>query len=720
MKIINKFLNKLIILLFINVLFITVVIFLYGVFHVFASQKASEDDFKKLSADNNEKYKYEHFVTGGGFDIAFQLRPSDFHKKIIDDSLRHIIDDKYLIGDDCGFKEIFGNSLVRFFLKTSFTAVVKEIMSISFLYSAGENFISIIDPASKKSLPENYLAVVIFSFSSNDMARQLYEIRKDLFDALFYDAGGDSTAVTLETEEAGIIISYPAVKNKISGPAIFVDNAHLVFIYDSMYSEAVYIKTAKKIHDLINGVQTDKNSSGNSNLSASRDKTFKIADNKIFEAADFIFKAGERNFNDENGAAMDLIKDIFITGGLKDDLSTLNFNLKIKLNSENISLPEKKCFIKTDKIQPADLTNSYKTETVYEKEIMKKTITALRFLFSPLENSFSAADRLPQSVLLLMEFNFNFNSDFLSIIDVFVFRGIFLTVSGIDYVNDFLSWFAGGLFIALDKTDIDISALFMKRPLKFPEFVIGFKMKKNTTVKKDVKAGLSAEEFAGGFFVKLIDFISEDTETTIDINSFDTCGVKLMRAVFPAGDFFTGCEVVFGPAGDYYLAASSLKTFERYSASLKTIKTGNNNSNDIHINNISGGNICDNTSNKDYDKSYDNYKAAAGNFSRTLSSLLNYKNCVSGGMPGHFFCMYFNYDLIADQMIKYQKLEPIFKIAAAFPLAGYSLCAAIEPENIINFKCIFSINKKKLDVIVHNFNLTDFFNYLNELEKSDH
>jgi len=65
MKIINKFLNKLIIFIFISFLFIAALIFYYGVFPVSASQKASADNFKKLSSDNNEKYKYGHFVTCG-------------------------------------------------------------------------------------------------------------------------------------------------------------------------------------------------------------------------------------------------------------------------------------------------------------------------------------------------------------------------------------------------------------------------------------------------------------------------------------------------------------------------------------------------------------------------------------------------------------------------------------------------------------------------------
>jgi len=597
-------------------------------------------------------------------------------------------------------------------------------MAISILYSAGENFTSVIDPAGRKVLSESYSAVVIFSFASHEMARQLYETKKDSFDAFFYDAGGDSTAIILETKEAEIIISYPAVKNKISFPAVFVDNVHLVFIYNSIPSEAVYIKTAKKIHDLINGFQADKTLSGNLNSSSniSGDKTFKITDNKAFETADFIFKAGERNFNDKSCSLAGLIKNVFITGGLKDDLSTLNFNLKIELNSENITLPEKKGLIKNDKVRAEDLVYSYKAEIAHEKEIMKKTIAALRFLFRPLENSFFVADRLPQSVLLLMEFNFNFNSDFLSIIDVFVFRGIFLTISGIDYVNDFLSWFAGGLFIALDINDIDINILLMKGPLKIPEFAVGFKMKKITEVKKGAKAGLPAEESAAEFFVKFLDFISENTETTIDLNFFDTGGVKLMRAAFPAGDFFTGCEAIFGPAGDYYLAASSLKNFERYSACLKAVKTGNNASNNnIYSNNISGNtvdnNIYDNISNNGSNKIYDNSKATAGIFSGTLSSFLNYKSCAPD-MSGYFFSMYLNYDLIADQMIKYQKLEPFFKAAAGFPLTGCSLRAAIEPDGIISFQYIFSINKEKLDAIVRNFNLTDFFNFFNNLEKS--
>ena len=609
-------------------------------------------------------------------DICFQLIFSGEQKRMLNVISKRIIDDRFFVESVAELKEIFENSIIRFFLKTAFESILKDLSAVSFSYSAikndegnkgeksGKNNKSykhdknagnvavaggVKDSGGSKNNSAEYINSLIFTFDGPDAPAHIYETRADLFEMLNYNDKSSIEVKIIEEDKGGAKTAYAVINGKTCNLAIFTMNNHIAFFYSSRCEPKDFTiiseMTAASIKKFDSGEKCVKFSYDN-NL-----KDFKKDNN-------FLLNIDLTNLAIEDSAAAELVKSVFIGAKFDDDYSNISFDSYIEFRDagRNASGDNKGDFAAGSSL-----------------DVERKTLNALKLLFKPLKNASSAMDYLPADTSFLTEFNLNFNDEFLAITDVFVFRGLLLTAAGIDYKDDFLLWFDGGLFFATGGLNIDAEAVINEKPIEMPEIYIGLKLKKPVLANGggDTSEVSPSDKFAD----KIIELIS-DSFSPVEVDTVSDGLIRARRVELPALPYFTTGEIVFGIAGDYYLITSSKAAFEK----------------------IAG---------------------AAGKKSddavKKLSAVIDSKN-LNVPVNGRFFNFYLNYKALRVIFDKFIKFMPSFKTAAALPV-DYCLSAAFIVDNGgIESSALISLDKLMFYSIIEKIDINQIINYLEMLD----
>jgi len=467
---------------------------------------------------------------------------------------------------------------------------------------------------------------------------------------MFYYSDKSSIEVKIiEEEKDGAKMAYAVINGKTGNLAIFTMNNHIAFLYSSRCESEDFLilseTTAASIKKYDSGEKCFKFNYDN-NL-----KDFKKDNN-------FILNADLTNLTIEDTAAAELVKSVFIGAKFDDDYSNISFDSYIEFRDagRNASGDNKGAFALGSSL-----------------DVERKTLNALKLLFKPLKNASSAMDYLPADTTFLTEFNLNFNDEFLAITDVFVFRGLLLTAAGIDYKDDFLSWFDGGLFLAAGGLNIDAEAVINEKPIAMPELYIGLKLKSPVLANnKDDKSEVSpSDKFAD----KIIELIS-DSFSPLEVDTVSAGLIRARRVELPASPYFTTGEIVFGNAGDYYLITSSKAAFEKIAGAVGK------------------------------------KSESAG---KKLSAVIDSKN-LTVPLNGRFFNLYLNYKALRVIFDKFIKFMPSVKTAAVLPV-DYCLSAAfMADDGGIKSGALISLDKALFYSIIEKIDISRIVNYLEMLD----
>ena len=561
-------------------------------------------------------------------DISCQLNLSNAHKKLLNSMAAGLIGDPYLITSVPELKGIADNSLVKFFVKTAFESVLTDISLVSFSYSINGGKIE------DKKGGNDRSAILIFTFGSAETADKIFETKKDLLDMIYYEQGRTSEIKVVEDGRGrGDDVVYAEIEGKICGLALVKFDRHLVFLYRDMPSAEKFSAMSQKVSGLV-----FRYSKNEKNAKFDFDGVLRGFD----KADNLIFKADTGNFDIEETAAAELIKGFFIGAKLSDDLSALGvdscvqFSKKAGLKSagEKVGAPE---------------------------DINGKTMGALRLIFRPLKGAVSAADYLSEDISLLAEFNLNFNDEFLALTDIFVFRGILLTATGIDYKDDFLSWFDGNIFFALGgPSAFDMSAAAGGKKAEIPEAYAGIKSKNAALADKCIE--------------KLAQFIS-DYVTPLAVEEVNIGGIKARTAKVKGTPDYNDFEIAFGQAGDYYLIASSAAAFKKQAA-----------------------------------------RAENKSATKKLSATAHFA-AASGLAEGRFFNLYIDYRSVRAAFEKMIKARPEFELIVSLPLDFYSSGSAMAENGDINSRAILTLDKDRINLAASKFNAKNMARYFEMLDK---
>ena len=295
------------------------------------------------------------------------------------------------------------------------------------------------------------------------------------------------------------------------------------------------------------------------------------------------------------------------------------------------------------------------------ENINGKIMGALRLIFRPLKGAVSAADYLSEDISMLAEFNLNFNDEFLALTDIFVFRGILLTATGIDYKDDFLSWFDGNVFFALGGfSAFDMSAAAGGKKQEIPEAYAGLKSKNAALADKCIE--------------KLALFIS-DYVTPLAIEDFNIGGIKARTVKVKGTPDYNDFEIAFGQAGGYYLIASSVEAFKKQAA-----------------------------------------RGEGKPASKKLSATAHFAT-VSGLAEGRFFNLYVDYRAVRAAFEKTIKARPEFELIVSLPLDFYSSGSAMAENGDIDSRAILTLDKDRINLMTSKFNVKNLVMYFDMLDK---
>ena len=561
-------------------------------------------------------------------DISCQLNLSNAHKKLLNSMAAGLIGDPYLITSVPELKGIADNSLVKFFVKTAFESVLTDISLVSFSYSINGGKIE------DKKGGNDRSAILIFTFGSAETADKIFETKKDLLDMIYYEQGRTSEIKVVEDGRGrGDDVVYAEIEGKICGLALVKFDRHLVFLYRDMPSAEKFSAMSQKVSGLV-----FRYSKNEKNAKFDFDGVLRGFD----KADNLIFKADTGNFDIEETAAAELIKGFFIGAKLSDDLSALGVDSCVQFSKK------------------AGLKSAVEKAGAPE-DIKGKTMDALRLIFRPLKGAVSASDYLSEDISLLAEFNLNFNDEFLALTDIFVFRGILLTATGIDYKDDFLSWFDGNVFFALSgPSAFDMSAAAGGKKAEIPEAYAGIKSKNAALADKCIE--------------KLAQFIS-DYVTPLAVEEVNIGGIKARTAKVKGTPDYNDFEIAFGQAGDYYIIASSAAAFKKQAARAEN-------------------------------------KPAA----KKLSATAHFATA-SGLAEGRFFNLYIDYRSVRAAFEKMIKARPEFELIVSLPLDFYSSGSAMAENGDINSRAILTLDKDRINLAASKFNAKNMARYFEMLDK---
>lgn len=561
-------------------------------------------------------------------DISCQLNLSAEHKKLLNSMAAGLIGDPYLITAAPELKGIADNSLIRFFVKTAFESILNDISLVSLSYSVNGG------KKMDKNGVNDSAALLIFTFGGVETADKIFETKKDLLEMIYYEKDGTSEIKVVEDDRAsGYDVVYAEIDSKIRGLALVKFDRHLVLLHSGAPSPEKFSAMAQKASGLV--FRYCKNEK-----SAKFD--FDGALRGFDKGNNLIFNADPGNFDIEETAAAELIKGIFIGAKLNGDLSALGVDSLVQF--------DKKAGLKSS-VGKADAP----------EDIDGKIISALRLIFRPLKGAVSAADHLSEDISMLVEFNLNFNDEFLALTDIFVFRGILLTATGIDYKDDFLSWFDGNLFFALGgPSAFELIAAAGGKKSEIPEAYAGFKSKNAALADKCIE--------------KLVRFIS-DYLTPLAVEEAGIAGIKAKTAKVKGTPDFNDFEIAFGQAGDYYIIASSVEAFKKQAALAKS-------------------------------------KTAA----KRLSAAAHFANA-SGLGESRFFNLYIDYRAVRAAFEKMIKARPEFELLVSLPLDFYSSGAAMAENGDIVARAFFTLDKDRINITASKFNVKNMARYFDMFDK---
>ncbi|HBC74089.1 MAG: hypothetical protein A2008_07270 [Candidatus Wallbacteria bacterium GWC2_49_35] len=561
-------------------------------------------------------------------DISCQLNLSNAHKKLLNAMAAGLIGDPYLITAAPELKGIADNSLIRFFVKTAFESILTDISLVSFSYSVNGG-----NKEDKNGL-NDASALLVFTFGGVETADKIFETKKDLLEMIYFEQGRTSEIKVIEDDRSsGYDVSYAEIEGKICGLALVKFDRHLVLLYRGVPSPEKFSAMAQKASALV--FRYSKN-----------EKSAKFDFDKMLRGFDkannLIFNVDLGNFDIEETSAAELIKGFFIGAKLKDDLSSLGVDSCVQFN--------KKAGLK-----------SAGGKAGAPENINVKTMGALRLIFRPLKGAVSAADYLSEDISLLAEFNLNFNDEFLALTDIFVFRGILLTATGIDYKDDFLSWFDGNVFFALGGfSAFDMSAAAGGKKQEIPEAYVGLKSKNAALADKCIE--------------KLALFIS-DYVTPLAIEDFNIGGIKARTVKVKGTPDYNDFEIAFGQAGGYYLIASSVEAFKKQAA-----------------------------------------RGEGKPASKKLSATAHFATA-SGLAEGRFFNLYVDYRAVRAAFEKTIKARPEFELIVSLPLDFYSSGSAMAENGDIDSRAILTLDKDRINLMTSKFNVKNLVMYFDMLDK---
>lgn len=542
--------------------------------------------------------------------ISFQIRLSAAHKKLLNDIAAKLLKDPDLIKSVPEFKSVLESAMVEFFFKTAFEAVLKDLSLISFSYS------------SEGVDREKYSSKLIFTFDNPETPLKIYSTNKDIFDIIY---SGSCEIKVAEENPSGFKIATATLGGKAADTAIMTKGSHIAVLFSGAPSSEKHIELAKTADNLISRYDKKEKSARYDYESSLKD---------FSENGNFFFNAEFKKLSPEDTAAAELFEEIFIGAKLEDDFSALDINSFLrhaKAASANNSSPARKAF-----------------------EAALSLLKAVR----PPSPSFSSL--LPEDISLMIGFNLNFSDEFLAITDVFVFRGLLLTATGIDYKDDILSWFDGGASYALGKINIDPEALSGRQKMEFPEMYLGLKSKNSELAQK---------------FIEKISRVIEENIAGIKISEVKSGEAKASKIKISA-PLFKEFDIIFGLRGDYLLITSSMDAFKSFTAGEK-------------------------------------------NAAKRLDQAAYFK---TGGAPldGHFFTFYLNCPAAFSALDKFLKTKPELKFITAFPSVSYSSSASFTGEGDIKTRSRVSIDVEKFGLIMAKFSvakITEYFNMLDKLLK---
>lgn len=595
-----------------------------------------------------DNLKYIHLIDNNS-DICFQLILSGEQKRMLNILSKRIIDDRFFAESVAELKEIFENSIIRFFLKTAFESILKDLSAISFSYSAIKNGESNKSSDGDKNNPAEYINSLIFTFDGPDSPAQIYETRADLFEMFNYTAKSSIEVKLIEEDKGGAKTAYALINGKPGNTAIFTMKNHIAFFNSSRCEPQDFSLLSE-----MTAASIKKHYSGEKCVKFNYDENLKDfkKDNNL------VMNIELANLAIEDSTAAELIKSVFIGAKFDDDYSNISFDSYIEFRDARRSASGDK------KNTKASAGQGFDSE--------RKILNALKLLFKPLKNASSAMDYLPADTSFLTEFNLNFNDEFLAITDVFVFRGLLLTAAGIDYKDDFLSWFDGGLFLAAGALNIDAESVINEKPIEMPELYLGLKLKKPVLTNSggDTLEVSPADKFAD----KIIGLIS-DSFSPVEADTLSTGLIHARRVELPASPYFTTGEIVFGNAGDYYLITSSKAAFKK----LATVKKSDN-------------------------------------AIKKLSAVIDSKN-LTVPANGRFFNFYLNYKALRVTFDKFIKFTPSVKTAALLPI-DYYLSSALIDDNGAGIKsgALISLDKALLYSIIEKINIKRIIDHLDMLD----
>ena len=539
--------------------------------------------------------------------VSFQIRLSAAHKKLLNDMAAKLLKDPDLIKSVPEFKSVLESSMVEFFFKTAFEAVLKDLSLISFSYAA------------ESAGSQEYSSKLIFTFENSETPLKIYNTNKDIFDIIY---SGSSEIKVSEENPAGFKIATAALGGKAAETAIMAKDNHLAVLFSNAPSREKHIAAAGAAEKLVSRY-------------AKKEKSLKYGGEGLLkdfnEDAGFFFNADLKNFASEDTAAAELFKEIFIGAKLEDDFSVLDIS---------------------------SLLRSVKAAPGAGRGTARKTFeAALSLLKAVRPPSPSFASLLPEDISLMIGFNLNFSDEFLAITDVFVFRGLLLTATGIDYKDDMLSWFDGGASYALGKINIGPEAFSGGAKIEIPQMYLGLKSKNQAAAEK---------------FIEKISRIIEENITGIKVSQVKSDGVKASKIKISA-PLFNEFDIIFGLRGDYLLITTSMDAFK-------------------------------------------NVAAAEKNAAKRLDQSAYFK---SGGAPleGHFFSLYINGKAAFSAFDNFLKIKPELKLITAFPMASYSSSAAFTGEGDIKTRARISIDAEKFSLIMSKFSVANIVKYFNMLDK---
>jgi|GEM_PF-5525877 len=536
-------------------------------------------------------------------DFAIQISFCETHKKTLNQIVTKIFDDKNAGREVPDLIDIFGDEFGKFFLKASFETILKDLEIVTFFgYPANE----------KTDSPK----AILFTFKNEERSKMLFELRKDLLEGLLYDEL-KSGEIKLGEEKFGEIQCTTAkIKNVKTGTAFLSYKNHVGILHSAGQDEIF-----KKLSDSI-AKAVQKYEKNEANPAFAKEMMHFSKDNNLFAT----FKIG--NLETSDSSDVSIIKSISAAAKIEEDFSKVSFDSLISmLNLEKEKWPSE-----------------------------YKVIEALKLILSGGAKKINAIASLPEDVSYLIDFSLNFNEKFLAITDVFVFRGILLTATGIDYKDDFLSWFDGEIFSGLGKLDFNVREAFEKKQLDAPEAYIGFKSKDTSLAAK--------------FIDKLLKCF-EDNAMALKIETATISGIKAqcLKISLP---YVKNLEICLGQAGDYCIVTSNKKAFEKFAAS-------------------------------------------SSKKAPTLAMVNHFKNYANFS-EGAFFNFYINYQSLLETINKIGEVKPEYNFFSCLTLDSYSAGIKIADNDLLA-NAILVINKKKFDEFVSSVNVKKIKELFKMLEK---